>query len=151
MPDRRSILAAGVGALPLAAGCAAPAPRLPDSAAREQIRASELAFAASMARRDLAAFVAHIAQDAVFINGGQPLRGKDAIVEHWSRFFKEPTAPFAWEPEIVEVGGQATLGYTEGPVRSGTTVVARFFSTWQRQSDGRWLVVFDNGYADCKR
>ena len=39
-----------------------------------------------------------IAEDAVFINGGKPLRGKAAIVEHWRRFYSGPRAPFSWKP-----------------------------------------------------
>lgn len=104
-----------------------------------------------MARRDLVAFGNHIAEDAVFINGGKPLRGKSAIVEYWSQYFKNPAPPFAWAPEIVEVGAESSLGYTEGPVTAGQAVIARFYSTWQLQSGGRWLVVFDNGYSQCAR
>lgn len=138
-------------ALPAIAGCASlSAPLSPDQA-REQVRSAELGFAATMARRDLAAFGSFVAEDSVFINGGSPLRGKAAIVQHWSRYFKEPQPPFSWEPQLVEVASNAGLGYTEGPVTSNAVVIARFFSTWQRQADGRWLVVFDNGYSECKR
>lgn len=45
----------------------------------------------------------------------------------------------------------ATLGYTEGPVTAGQAVIARFYSTWQLQPTGKWLVVFDNGYVPCAR
>ena len=146
---RRAILVAAA-ALPVA-GCAALAPRESLADSKSQVAAAETSFAESMARRDLAAFSALIADDAVFINGGQPLRGKAAIVEHWKRFFVEPAAPFSWRPEITEVGAEGNLGYTEGPVTSPAgAVFAKFFSTWQRRADGRWLVVFDNGYTVCK-
>jgi uncharacterized protein (TIGR02246 family) len=117
----------------------------------EQVRQSELAFAATMANRNLHAFASFIADDAVFINGGQPLRGRDAIVQHWERFFTGPSAPFSWEPAIVEVAAGGTLGYTEGPVTlaSGSSTT-RFYTTWQRQALGGWLVIFDNGYRVCK-
>lgn len=92
-----------------------------------------------------------IAEDAVFINGGKPLRGRGQIIQFWSGYFKDPKPPFAWQPAIAEVAASGTLGYTEGPVTSGETVIARFYSTWHRQFDGRWLVVFDNGYAECRR
>ena len=104
-----------------------------------------------MARRDLSAFASHIAEDAVFINGGKPLRGKAAILEYWSKYFQSPAPPFAWSPDIVEVGAKSSLGYTEGPVTSGQTVIARFYSTWQLQPTGGWLVIFDNGYSQCAR
>jgi ketosteroid isomerase-like protein len=144
---RRLLLAAASGA-PLVA-CATRAPRLPLVEATAQVRAAEVSFADTMARRDLDAFAGHIAEDAVFINGGKPLRGKPAIVEYWSQYFRNPAPPFAWHPEIVEVGAGGTLGYTEGPVTAGQAVIARFYSTWQLQPTGGWLVVFDNGYSQC--
>lgn len=117
----------------------------------EQVRQSELAFAATMAARDLNAFAGFIAEDAVFINGGQPLRGRVVIVQNWERFFSGPEAPFSWEPEIVEIAAGGTLGYTEGPVTlSSGESSSRFYTTWQRQPQGGWLVVFDNGYRVCR-
>lgn len=132
--------------------CAAPmGPAAPDQAtASAHVRAAETAFAASMARRDLAAFSAAIADDAVFINGGQPLRGKAQIVDFWKRFFDGPQAPFSWKPEDAEASLSGTLGYTRGPVSSPDgKVFAHFHSTWRRQSDGQWRVVFDNGDRAC--
>lgn len=149
MNKRRTILLAAA-TLP-AAGCTTARPPLPRSDLVAQVQAAESGFAATMARRDHGAFASHIAEDAVFINGGKPLRGKAAIVDYWKRFFVEPQAPFAWKPEIVEVGADGLLGYTEGPVWAPSgAVFAKFFSTWQRDRSGRWLVVFDNGYSVCK-
>jgi uncharacterized protein (TIGR02246 family) len=103
-----------------------------------------------MAKRDMAAFASFIAEDAVFINGGSPLRGKAAIMAFWSRFFTASAAPFSWEPTIAELSGNGQLGYTEGPVTAPNgKVIMRFYTTWARQADGRWLVVFDNGYPPC--
>ena len=42
---------------------------------------AETAFAETMRARDFQRFAAFIADDAVFINGGKPLRGKPAIIE----------------------------------------------------------------------
>jgi uncharacterized protein (TIGR02246 family) len=123
---------------------------VPNTDLLEQVRQSELAFAATMAARDLNAFAGFIAEDAVFINAGQPLRGKGAIVQYWERFFSGPAAPFSWRPDIVEIAAAGTLGYTEGPVTASSGVSElRFYTTWQRQARG-WLVIFDNGYKVCK-
>lgn len=156
MNQRRSLLLAGTAALPLLNGCAAALAAVPGAAGRpplerlrDEVRSAEVAFAAAMAARDLAAFGAHVAEDAVFINGGSALRGKAAVLAHWRRFFEGPTAPFAWEPALVEISGQGRLGYTEGPVTAGGQVIARFYTTWQHQPDGRWRVIFDNGYSVC--
>jgi ketosteroid isomerase-like protein len=149
MTSRRFALAAlATGA---ASGCAMTARSTDRAALLAELRAAELGFARSMADRDFGAFSAHVADDAVFINGGTPLRGKVAILAAWRRFFDGPTAPFSWLPEIVEVAADPQLGYTEGPVTAPSGVVfARFFSTWRRMADGRWLIVFDNGTEVCK-
>lgn len=149
MPSRRSTLLLASTLLPVA-GCSALRPSAPAADLAQQVREAETAFAATMAARDLQAFGRHIAEDAVFINGGQPLRGKPAILAYWARFFSGPAAPFSWKPEIVELAAGGTLGYTEGPVTSAAgRSAARFYSTWQRQPDGGWRVVFDNGYPVC--
>ncbi len=130
------------------AGCAAPPPDL--TAASEQVRASEIAFAATLAARDFNAFASWVAEDATFVNGGQPLRGKAAVLAHWQRFFLGPTAPFSWKPEIVEMVGNGKLAYSEGPVmRPDGTVVSRYVSTWRHEPGGGWKVVLDNGFDAC--
>ena len=148
--QRRTLLLSAAAGTGLTA-CATRSLPLSHASALEQVRAAETSFAATMARRDLASFASHIADDAVFINGGKPLRGKAQILEFWAQYFKSPEPPFAWRPVIVEVAAKSTLGYSEGPVTAGQTVTARFYSTWQLQPMGNWLVVFDNGYSECAR
>lgn len=115
-----------------------------------QVTEAETAFARSMAERDLAAFTAFVADDAVFLNGGKPLRGKAAVVAHWRRFFEGPQAPFSWRPDLVEVLETGRLAQSIGPVSAPDgRIVARFYSTWRRESDDRWRVVLDNGYPLC--
>lgn len=143
-------LTASLALLMAVAGCAtAPLPPVAELAA--QVRAAETAFAKTMADRDFAAFSALIADDAVFINGGQPLRGKAAIAAFWKTFYEGAAAPFSWKPEIVEVAAGGSLGYTEGPVAGPDgKVFARFWSTWRRDAaTGQWRVVFDNGQRIC--
>ncbi len=67
---RREWLIASAAALPVA-GCATQGRGLPIERARMRVRGAERALAAPMARRDLNAFAAIVADDAVFINGGQ--------------------------------------------------------------------------------
>ena len=111
----------------------------------EQVRAAETAFAETMAKRDLAAFTIFVAEDAVFI-GRTALRGRDAVREGWKRFYDGAEAPFSWKPETVEVIANGSLGLSSGPVfdpsgtRTGTCT-----STWRRDPDGKWRVVFDKG------
>jgi ketosteroid isomerase-like protein len=118
----------------------------PAQSARDEVFAAERAFARSMAERDFAGFGRHIAEDSIFFGGRQALRGKAAVLAGWKGFFDGPAAPFSWEPDQVEVLDSGQLALSTGPVRNPQgTPVARFNSIWQRQRDGRWLVIFDKG------
>jgi ketosteroid isomerase-like protein len=121
-----------------------------DRAALEvQLKATETAFAKTMADRDLKAFAALLADETVFFGSRGQLRGKDAVAAAWARFFEGPDAPFSWTPEEVAVLDSGTLGLTSGPVfdpegnRIGT-----FNSVWRRDGDG-WRIVFDKGCPPC--
>jgi ketosteroid isomerase-like protein len=146
-----AVTVASAGLLGLA-GCATSTavPGVDDAVA--QVRAAETGFARTMADRDFAAFGSFIAEDAVFINSGQPLRGKAAILAHWKKFFDGAAAPFSWRPELVEVTTSRDLGYTEGPVMAADgKAFAKFYTTWRRDpASGRWQVAFDNGYRLCE-
>jgi len=118
--------------------------------ARDAVVAAERAFAKSMADRDLPAFARHVADDAVFFGTPDPLRGRAAIVQHWSRWYTGPAAPFSWDPDQVEVLAGGTLAHSSGPVRNPQgKVVARFNSVWRLEADGQWRVVFDKGSPVC--
>jgi len=122
--------------------------------AADKVADAERAFAASMAKRDLAAFQALVSEDAVFIGGGAAAprisRGRAAVVDWWKQFFTASQAPFSWEPDLVEVIDAGTLALTSGPVRDPSgKVTGRFNSIWRLESDGRWRVVFDKGQPVC--
>jgi ketosteroid isomerase-like protein len=113
---------------------------------RAEVFAAERAFARSMAERDIAAFARLVAEDTLFFGGRNVLRGKAAVLEGWKAFFDGPNAPFSWEPDQVEVLASGQLALSTGPVRNPQgEPIARFNSIWQRQPDGRWLVIFDKG------
>lgn len=144
-PIPRLTLAAAI-AMTLATAQAQPAENAPHPR-RAEVVAAEAAFAQSMAERDFAAFSRHVADDAVFLNGGKPLRGKAAVLAHWKKFFDGPNAPFTWKPELVEANMSGEFGSTTGPVTTPEgKIVARFYSTWRREGDGSWRIIFDNGY-----
>ena len=112
----------------------------------QDVTDTELAFAKTMADRDLAAFTSFIADEAVFLNGGKPLRGKAAVADYWKRFYGDGRAPFSWKPDHVQVLDSGTLGYSTGPVFDPQgKQFARFYSTWRRESSGAWRIVFDDG------
>ena len=111
-----------------------------------QVVEAETSFAGSMARRDFAAFSAHVAEDAIFFGQDGAQRGKAAVLDAWRPLFEGPDAPFSWRPEIVEVLESGGLALSSGPVLdpSGKRV-GTFNSIWRLESDGRWRVVFDKG------
>lgn len=130
-------------------GCALPATQTHEQLVSE-VTAAEIAFAKTMVDRDHTAFMRFVAEDAIFLNGGKPLRGKAAISNHWKRFYTSATPPFAWRPDLVEVIPTGALAQSVGPVAEpGGKVVSRFYSTWRRDADGQWRVVFDDGYDVC--
>ncbi len=135
------LIAAGIAlASPIGAQERAPEAR------QAEVFTAERAFARSMAERDFAAFGAHIAADCVFFSGPQAIRGRDAVLEAWRAFFEGSTAPFSWEPDQVQVLDSGELALSTGLVKNAAgEVTARFNSIWQRQRDGRWLVIFDKG------
>lgn len=136
----RIALAAMLAATPIHVARSAP------ESPQEQVLAAERAFAKSMADRSLAAFSAHVADEAIFFTGAVPLRGKAEVVSGWARFFEAEAAPFSWEPDQVEVLKSGTLALSTGLVRDPDgKVVGRFNSVWRLEAPGVWRVVFDKG------
>ncbi len=117
----------------------------------DEVRASEKAFAKTMADRDLKAFGTYVSKETLFFGGKGPLRGRDTVVEVWTRFFEGPAAPFSWEPETVEVLDSGTLALSSGPVHDPDgKLINTFSSIWRLEKDGRWRVIFDKGCPVCE-
>jgi len=116
-----------------------------------QVRATESAFARTMADRDHAAFVGFLADETVFFGRGDTVRrGRAAVAEAWKPFFDGPRAPFSWAPAQVEVLDSGGLALSSGPVRDADgNDLGTFTSLWRRESDGRWRIVFDKGCPAC--
>lgn len=110
------------------------------------VEAREIAFAKTMADRDLDAFLTFVSPEAIFFNGNEPLRGRDAVARAWAPFFEGADAPFSWHPDTIEVLDSGQLALSSGPVRgvSGEDI-GRFNSIWRKDEDGQWRVVFDRG------
>jgi ketosteroid isomerase-like protein len=115
-----------------------------------QVRSTEIAFAKTMADRDLAAFGRFLAPDAVFVD--QPVaRGPAAIIAAWKELYAAPQAPFSWAPEEVEVLDSGKLALTSGPVFDPKGErIGRFTSVWRRERDGHWRIVLDHGCPACR-
>jgi ketosteroid isomerase-like protein len=114
--------------------------------AKDQVWAAELAFARTMADRNLSGFSEFVAEEAIFFAGTSTLRGKPEVIEGWAQYFTGAEAPFSWEPDQVEVLESGRLAFSTGPVRDPAgKVIARFNSVWRLEASGQWRVVFDKG------
>jgi len=115
-----------------------------------QVREAESAFAKTMAARDRTSFESYVADEAIFFDSQEVLRGKTAVVAGWKALFEGPKAPFSWEPERVEVLDSGTLALSTGPVRDPEgRPIGTFNSIWRREAGGRWKVIFDKGCPPC--
>ena len=113
---------------------------------QDQVRATERAFAKTMADRDHEAFTSFLSEETIFFSGSTPIRGKEAVAAAWEPYFEGPQAPFSWEPEGVQVLDSGTLAISFGPVKDpeGSTV-GTFNSIWRLEADGQWRIIFDKG------
>ena len=155
MDRRRMLLSSLLGSIGLAARpLGANAQQTQGGPNPQRVADVERAFAATMAKRDLAGFTALISQEAIFMGASDTprvLRGRQAIVDVWKQYFDGPQAPFSWEPDIVEVLDSGTLALSSGPVHDPKGELSgRFNSIWRREPDGRWRIVFDRGAPVCK-
>jgi ketosteroid isomerase-like protein len=138
------------------AGCASTGqPRGPhtasksETAARDQVIASERAFAKTMADRDFMGFTRFISPEAIFFSGSSVQHGSGAIAAAWKPFFNGPAAPFSWVPDNVQVLPSGTLALSTGPVYIQGKEVSRFNSIWRLEANKTWRIVFDKGEAVC--
>ena len=146
-PARITIFLAAMG---VAAGCATAPPPQSTAPLRDQVMATERAFARTMADRDFTAFTGFIAEDTVFFSGPTPLHGKAQVAAFWKRFYEQKEAPFRWEPAEVEVLDAGTLALSFGPVFDPAgKQIATFTSIWRQEAPGVWRIVFDKGAAAC--
>lgn len=134
----------------LLAACASPPPAANVAELERQVKDTERAFAKTMADRDFTAFTGFLSDEAVFLSGPTPLRGKQRVADAWKPYYAKPAAPFSWEPERVQVLESGTLAWSTGPVRDAKgRHIANFNSIWRQESPGVWRIVFDNGADVC--
>jgi ketosteroid isomerase-like protein len=118
--------------------------------ARCEVWDSELAFAKSIATHDAAAFAALVHPQAAFGVSRKPTLGREAIVREWQGLIDGSALKLEWYPDVVTLGGDGRIAYSSGPAlyqdpHTGAYRHGRFGSVWQRDEDGTWRVVFDDG------
>jgi uncharacterized protein (TIGR02246 family) len=121
-------------------------------AAEAAILQADRDFNQALAARDRKRFLSHISEQAVFVGTG-PMRGHDEILKGWALFFDPNGATLTWEPTSAEVLVGGDVGVTIGSwVRRSKTpdgkpaeARGQYVTTWQKQKDGAWKVVYDIG------
>ena len=116
------------------------------NSAASEVEAREVAFAKTLENRDFDAFLCFVSPEAVFFKGNEPLRGHNAITQAWAPLFEDETAPFSWQPDVIEVLESGRLALSSGPIRDASgEILGRFNSIWRKDKDGQWRVIFDKG------
>ena len=105
----------------------------------DEVIAAERAFAAQTREVGFKrGFLAWVADDGfIFAPGPRPARpGLEALPDA-----PPPGPPLFWWPEFAGVANSGDLGFTTG----GATIPVRYFTVWQRQTDGSWRWIYDGG------
>jgi len=138
-----------IAALMLWCAAAVPALAADRGQLEAEVRATETAFAQTLADRDVKKFVSMIAPDVIWL-ADVPLRGPEQVRANWQKFFEGSKAPFSWAPETVEVQDGGKLALSTGPVLNPEGKrVGSFTSIWRREAAGEWKIIFDSGCPAC--
>jgi ketosteroid isomerase-like protein len=114
----------------------------------------ERSFAASAEHHDTAAFADHVHEQAAFDAGSpEPIHGRQAVVDGWKPVIEGKLFQLGWSPGIVTIGGDGSLAISRGPswmkdlrpAAKSRYRIGEFISTWVRDKDGKWRVLFDAG------
>ena len=116
----------------------------------QQVRETELAFAAAARAKDYEKAMSFWDEDIHFFNEGKMSTGMAKQRENW-QFLKDPNITITWSPEVVEASGG--IGYTTGPSEirvkqeDGTERVrrGRYVTIWRRKPDGKWKAALGIG------
>ena len=139
------LAAAASAALILSACAHAP----PSDDAAHSLAAAETAFAAQSVREDMrAAFLAHFADDGLFVRGGW------TQARAWLASRPPPPIVLDWRPVYVEVAASGELGLSTGPWRAtrkaepqAPPAYGQFVSIWKHAPGGPWKVAVDIGIS----
>lgn len=136
-------------ALCSAAASAVEARALADSP-RCQVWQRELGFARSVADHDPVAFAGFLAANAAVGVSREPTVGRDAVTREWQGIIDGSALKLEWYPAVVTIGGDGRTAYSSGPAlyqdpKTGAYRHGRYGSVWQREADGEWRLIFDDG------
>jgi len=148
---------AAFGLLLLMNACNQAAPDTREADAKA-IRELESAWTKDINSHDAAKWAAYYADDAVLmIPGMKPMKGKAAILDGLKPFSADPNLSLNFTANTVEVAKSGDLAVTQGnytmtmtdPVsKNKMTDTGTYETTFKKQADGSWKVVFDANVSD---
>ena len=116
---------------------------------KQEILETEQSFAKMVKEEGIhKAFIAYAADDAVLMRNNDLVLGKTNISLLYEN---QSSKSLVWVPDFVDVALSGDLGYTYGRYTfshtdpDGKVVDSQgvFHTVWKRQSDGKWLFVWD--------
>ena len=115
-----------------------------------QVWQRELGFAKSVADHDPVAFASFLAANTAFGVSRVPTIGRDTVTREWRGIIDGSALKLEWYPAVVTVGGDGRTAYSSGPAlyqdpKTGAYRHGRYGSVWQREQDGEWRMIFDDG------
>ena len=121
-------------------------------AERQEVICAETGFSRAAEAKDKSAFLSFVDPDARFVTS-RVARGRAEIGEAWATVLAEDGPTMRWRPAFVEVSADGKMALSRGPYRSTSVnedgVVSHswghFISTWRRNAQGTWQVMFDSG------
>jgi ketosteroid isomerase-like protein len=122
----------------------------PPDSPRCQVWQRELSFARSVADHDPVAFAGFLAANTAFGVSREPTVGREAVTREWQGIIDGTALRLEWYPAVVTVGGDGRTAYSSGPAlyqdpKTGAYRHGRYGSVWQREQDGEWRMIFDDG------
>ena len=130
-----------------------PAPAAVDTgAAQDALREADAAYSRAGNSKDLEAFVAHYAPEAVGYPPNEPtVTGLDGIRGWIGKALQDSAFAVTFQPVSLEVSSDGTMGYTvntadlraTGPDGKPMDARIRDVHMWRKQADGSWKVVID--------
>jgi ketosteroid isomerase-like protein len=126
-----------------------------NTAAGEELRRADRAFAEAVAERGLEAWVAAFVPDGFMLPAaGEVVKGTVAIREAMAPAFANPEFRLIWSPLGAGVAESDDLGYTYGTYESfdggSEPTRGKYVTIWKRDEGGRWRVVLDIGNREPK-
>jgi ketosteroid isomerase-like protein len=137
----------------------AAAPNAGMSRAECEVWNRELGFSRTVQRHDAAAFAGYVHEGAVFAAGtAAPQRGRAAVIERWTEIIEGKKFALHWHPAYVSIGGDPGIALSSGPAwiedfdpnAKQRHAISHYTSTWVKDHDGQWRVLFDGSAAPWK-